>query len=154
MKKNIEQQSHSGEIWQRIAQIRLQFCNGNNTLFATQIGKKPSYTSQLCNGSKAAGKTILEEILSFFPEVSRAWLYFGEGEMLVENSGSIGIVAGGGSISNSGTIAGTMNSSSPDLDALIHTLSQLSETIHTQSDTLNQQSTQISRLIDLLASKE
>lgn len=74
--------------------------------------------------------------------------------MLVENSGSIGIVAGGGSISNSGTIAGTMNSSSPDLDALIHTLSQLSETIHTQSDTLNQQSTQISRLIDLLASKE
>lgn len=145
---------NSTERANRIAKIRKFLCNDDNQLFAQKLQSTTTFTSSLCNGKTTVGEKLLQKILTIFPEVSRAWLYFGEGEMLVENSGSIGIVAGGGNISNSGTIAGTMNSSSPDLDALIHTLSQLSETIHTQSDTLNQQSTQISRLIDLLASKE
>lgn len=154
MEEKINSGSQKCELWQRIAQIRLHFCDGNNTLFATQIGKKASYTSQICNGSKAAGKTVLEEILSFFPTVSRAWLYFGEGDMLVENMGSAGVAVNNGTMSNSGTIAGTMNASSPDLEALIHTVAQLSDTLRSQSDTLNQQTTQISRLIGLLSDKE
>lgn len=70
------------EIWCRIAKIRQYFCNGNNIEFAAKIGKDPTYSSQLCSGSKNAGKKMLGTILSAFPEVRSAWLYLGEGEML------------------------------------------------------------------------
>ena len=68
-------------IWQRIAEIRQFYCNGNNVDFAAKLGKDPTYTSQLCNGSKAPGKKILNLILKVFSNVSRVWLYFGEGVM-------------------------------------------------------------------------
>ena len=72
----------NGEIWKRIAQIRQYFCDGNNVIFAERLGKEPTYTSQLCNGTKATGKKILGLILQKFPDVSRVWLFFGDGEML------------------------------------------------------------------------
>lgn len=74
--------TENDKIWQRIDKIRQFFCGGYNIEFAAKIGKDPTYTSQLCNGSKAAGKKIIEKILSTFPDVNRTWLYFGEGEML------------------------------------------------------------------------
>ena len=78
----------NGEIWKRIAQIRQYFCDGNNVIFAERLEKEPTYTSQLCNGTKATGEKILELILQKFPEVSRVWLFFGEGEMLSAGGGA------------------------------------------------------------------
>lgn len=74
--------SNIDQLWQRIAKIRQYFCDGNNVLFATKISKDPTYTSQLCNGSKNAGSKILKEILNAFPEVRNAWLLTGDGQML------------------------------------------------------------------------
>ncbi|MBR3783982.1 MAG: hypothetical protein IKJ78_05930 [Bacteroidales bacterium] len=74
--------SEKYELWQRIAEIRQRICDGNNTNFAAKIGKNTTYTSQLCNGSKPAGKKMLEIILEAFPEVRPAWLHLGEGPMM------------------------------------------------------------------------
>ena len=73
---------NNDEIGQRIDKIRQFYCGGYNVEFASQIGKDPTYTSQLCNGSKVAGKKILDKILETFPDVNRTWLYFGDGNML------------------------------------------------------------------------
>lgn len=72
----------------RVNQIRLILCDGKNNEFAAKIGKKKQYASAICNGQKQAGKGTLEAILTAFPEVSRSWLYFGEGEMLLADSPS------------------------------------------------------------------
>lgn len=74
------------EISSRIDQIRQYFCNGVNVDFAAKIGKDPTYTSQLCTGTKSIGNKIIEKILETFPEVSKTWLYLGEGDMLVSGS--------------------------------------------------------------------
>ena len=73
-------------VGKRITKIRLDFCDGKNSVFAERIGKDTSYSSQICNGTKVPGKSVLEEILAAFPEVSRPWLYFGEGKMLVADA--------------------------------------------------------------------
>lgn len=70
------------EISSRIDQIRQYFCNGVNVDFAAKIGKDPTYTSQLCTGTKSIGNKNIEKILETFPEVSKTWLYLGEGDML------------------------------------------------------------------------
>ena len=73
-------------ISKRISKIRQDFCDGKNTVFAERIGKDASYASQICGGAKVPGRGVLEEILTIFPEVSRPWLYFGEGRMLVADA--------------------------------------------------------------------
>ena len=73
-------------ISKRISKIRQDFCDGKNTVFAERIGKDDSYASQICGGAKVPGRGVLEEILTVFPEVSRPWLYFGEGRMLVADA--------------------------------------------------------------------
>ena len=73
-------------ISKRISKIRQDFCDGKNTVFAERIGKDASYASQICVGAKVPGRGVLEEILTVFPEVSRPWLYFGEGRMLVADA--------------------------------------------------------------------
>ena len=73
-------------ISKRISKIRQDFCEGKNTVFAERIGKDASYASQICGGAKVPGRGVLEEILTVFPEVSRPWLYFGEGRMLVADA--------------------------------------------------------------------
>lgn len=73
-------------ISKRISKIRQDFCDGKNTVFAERIGKDASYASQICGGAKVPGRGVLEEILTVFPEVSRPWLYFGEGRMLVADT--------------------------------------------------------------------
>lgn len=66
----------------RIAQIRRELCNDDNTEFARRLGKSRQYTSALCNGRSQAGKQTLDLILSALPMVNRQWLYFGDGSML------------------------------------------------------------------------
>lgn len=73
-------------IGKRITKIRQVYCDGKNTPFAERIGKDTSYSSQICNGTKTPGRSVLEEILAAFPEVSRPWLYFGEGKMLLADA--------------------------------------------------------------------
>lgn len=70
------------EISSRILLIRQKFCADNNKEFAEKLGITPQYASNICNGTKAVGEETLEKILNVFPEVNRAWLFFGEGDML------------------------------------------------------------------------
>lgn len=70
----------------RIAQIRVTFCENNNQLFAEKIGKSVQYASSICSGSKPVGRKVLDEILTSFPQVSKSWLYVGEGDMLTKET--------------------------------------------------------------------
>lgn len=94
-----------------IAKIREFCCNGNNMLFSEKLGVSLQYASSLCNGKERVTEKTLEKILTAFPEVSRAWLYFGEGNMLKsdnsaqhgtfgENNGIIVQHGGGGDTYN------------------------------------------------------
>lgn len=74
------------EISQRIAEIKTFFCNGNNGEFAQKLGVTEQYASNISNGTKSTGQKLLDKILEVFPEVSKSWLYFGVGEMLVATS--------------------------------------------------------------------
>lgn len=70
------------EIAIRIAALRDALCDGDNTVLAQRLGKTPQYASALCNGRSNAGIATLENLCRNFPEVSRRWLYFGDGAML------------------------------------------------------------------------
>ena len=67
----------------RIAAVRDELCESNRD-FARRIGKTPQHTSALCLGKTTAATSTLELILAAFPQVSRSWLYFGEGAMLTD----------------------------------------------------------------------
>lgn len=86
MTKTVITMNEIDSIGKRISKIRQDFCDGKNTVFAERIGKDASYASQICGGAKVPGRGVLEEILTVFPEVSRPWLYFGEGRMLVADA--------------------------------------------------------------------
>ena len=86
MTKTVITMNEIDSISKRISKIRQDFCDGKNTVFAERIGKDASYASQICGGAKVPGRGVLEEILTVVPEVSRPWLYFGEGRMLVADA--------------------------------------------------------------------
>ena len=65
----------------RIAEIRQKFCNGNNAEFAQKLGFSKQYTSGLCTAGERITEKTLEKVLNAFPDVSRTWLYFGDGPM-------------------------------------------------------------------------
>ncbi|MBQ7735080.1 MAG: hypothetical protein IJT61_03980 [Bacteroidales bacterium] len=133
------------ELWQRIAKIRHLFCNGKNIEFAAKIGKDTTYTSQLCNGSKPAGKKMLEIILDAFPEVSRQWLYFGEGEMMVNDyqvNNQSNVTVGGDNIVN-GSTKTTAVAESRDL----------MEIIRSQQKTIQDLTEQNKKLTEIIANK-
>ena len=100
--RTIENDKEINNLSKRIAKIRFIFCENNNLLFSEKLGKNPALTSQICNGSKMAGKKFLETILEQFPEVSRNWLYFGDEPMIkTDNRGDfIGNTAGGDILGN------------------------------------------------------
>ena len=134
----------SPEIGSRINQIRLILCAGKNDEFAAKIGKSWQYASALCNGRKQAGKGMLEEILKAFPKVSRTWLYFGEGEMMVNDSqvnNQSNVTVAGDNIIN-----GSTKKTSEGLDTLIATNARLAATLQQQAD-------QIDRLLNIIESK-
>jgi transcriptional regulator with XRE-family HTH domain len=70
------------EVSQRIAKIKTYFCNNNNGEFARKLGVTEQYASNISNGTKSTGAKLLDKILETFPQVSKQWLYLGEGEML------------------------------------------------------------------------
>lgn len=70
---------------ERITKIRLLLCDGNNQKFADAIGVTKQSASSFCHGKKSIGSTNIDRILEAFPQVRRAWLMCGDGEMLNDN---------------------------------------------------------------------
>lgn len=70
----------------KIQEIREILCNGDNAEFSAKMGFSRQYASGLCTASERITDKTLEKILKVFPEVSRSWLFFGEGEMLRSSS--------------------------------------------------------------------
>lgn len=66
----------------RIHKIRAYFCEDNNKKFANLLGVSEQQASNLVSGFRTPGPKKLEEILTAFPQVNRAWLILGEGAML------------------------------------------------------------------------
>ena len=67
----------------RISQIISHFC-GSKANFARKIGE--SYNTVSNWVSRDNGKSVLDKVISNFPEVNPTWLIIGEGEMLREAS--------------------------------------------------------------------
>lgn len=73
----------------RFSKIRSVFCDGKNLVFAQKIGVSAQNASGYCNGNTAIGPKIIDQTLAAFPQVSRAWLVLGEGDMIrAENNNS------------------------------------------------------------------
>jgi hypothetical protein len=90
MKKDKAERLHQNnpklsEYSQKLSEIRSLFCNGDNKAFAQKLGVSTAYSSALCNAKEPITQRTLEKILKIFPEVSKTWLYFDEGEMLVNS---------------------------------------------------------------------
>ena len=78
----------------RINKIRDYFCDGNNKLFAEKLGISTTQASNLCGGKINIGEKSLYKVLVAFPEVSKVWLFKGEGEMLSTPAGGVTAKAG------------------------------------------------------------
>lgn len=135
----------STEMSDRITKIRAKLCRGKNKIFAEKINKSTQYASALCLGKSNPGKGMLEEILTAFPMVSRAWLYFGEGEMLVDNSGQYNQQSNM-TVEGDNIVNGSSKTTTEGMDTLIATNARLAATLQQQAD-------QIDRLLNIIESK-
>ena len=87
-KKTIYSVEELKKIGYRIAKIRTELCAENNTLFAEKLNIAKQTASNICNGERSIGKKTIEKILDVFPQVNRAWLILGEGDMLKSDGNS------------------------------------------------------------------
>lgn len=137
-----ENTQKSSILADRIKQIRTHFCSNSNTYFAQKINRSAHFASQLCTGKSNPGSKMLDTILQAFPEVSRTWLYFGEGEMLKAE-----VVNTANGNTNSSIVQGKTVTTAPEgLETLISTNAK-------QADTIARQSAQIDRLLAILEQK-
>ena len=127
----------------RIAKIRAFYFKNQFEEFARKLHVSSKYASGLCNKKEVITDKTLEKILSAFPDVSRAWLYFGEGEML--NAGQVNqqsyVTVEGDNIIN-----GSSKETIKGMDTLIATNARLASTLQQQAD-------QIDRLLKIIESK-
>lgn len=86
-KKTTYSEEELTKIENRIAKIRTDLCEDNNTLFAEKLGIAKQTASNLCGGKKSVGKKTIEKILDAFPNISRKWLLLGDGDMY--NNGNV-----------------------------------------------------------------
>lgn len=70
------------ELSERLHRVREELCGGSNKDFAERLGVSPQYASAICTGHARPKAETLERLLEAFPQVRRAWLLQGEGEML------------------------------------------------------------------------
>ena len=156
--KNIDSNTMVGQILtersERIAKIRSFYFKNHFEDFAAKMGVSVKYASGLCNQKEVITEKTLEKILKAFPEISRKWLYFGEGEMF--SSGNISNAAIGNSNFENIIQGQTVEVIPPssELNRLIETITTLTVTNQSQANTLQQQSEQIGRLISLLEAKK
>ena len=127
------------ELSERLHRVREELCGGSNKEFAERLGVSPQYASALCTGHRAPRRETLERLLEVFPQVRRAWLLQGEGEML------------------SGSTTGwttSMSSTPEELSAGSVTLpSEFLAMYRRQAESMLSKDEQISQLIELLEKK-
>ena len=70
------------ELSERLHRVREELCGGSNKEFAERLGISRQYASAICTGHARPKAETLERLLEVFPQVRRAWLLQGEGEML------------------------------------------------------------------------
>ena len=129
---NKEKDKEIIEKAKRIKKVREVFCGGNNTKFADILGYSKNFTSILCTGRQEAGVKVLDNIISHFPSVNSAWLYFGEGPMTGEKK--------------------TAKKDTGNNESLIETISTLTQICKQQANTIEEQALQINNLISILNS--
>lgn len=86
----------------RVEKIRRILAENNNNVFAEKVGITPQLASAIVSGSKGVGRNVAEKILAAFPDVSRVWLYTGDGPML--NTGNVGDNNSGNVATTGGTV--------------------------------------------------
>ena len=127
------------ELSERPHRVREELCGGSNKEFAERLGVSPQYASALCTGQRAPKRETLERLIEVFPQVRRAWLLQGEGEML------------------SGSTTGwttSMSSTPEELSAGSVTLpSEFLAMYRRQAESMLSKDEQISQLIALLEKK-
>ena len=74
------------QINERIRQIRDEFSDSNNKLFAKRLHYSEQFASGLCNND-SVGNKVIERITDAFPMISKVWLLTGEGPMLKQEGG-------------------------------------------------------------------
>lgn len=127
------------ELSERLHRVREELCGGSNKEFAERLGVSPQYASALCTGHRAPRRETLERLLEVFPQVRRAWLLQGEGEML--SSGATGWTT-------------SMSSTPEELSAGSVTLpSEFLAMYRRQAESMLSKDEQISQLIALLEKK-
>ncbi len=147
MKKNFDTTSKEyailSERSNRIAEIRAFYFDKRFEEFARKLEVSTKYASGLCNKKEVITNKTLEKILSAFPDVSRSWLYFGEGEMFTSGqyNQQSNMTVGGDNIIN-----GSSKTTSEGMDTLIATNARLAATLQQQAD-------QIDRLLNIIESK-
>lgn len=75
------------QINERIRQIRDEFSDSNNKLFAKRLRYSEQFASGLCNND-SVGNKVIERITDAFPMISKVWLLTGEGPMLKQEGGT------------------------------------------------------------------
>lgn len=79
------------ELFQRLLQLVELLAENSQSRFAKSIGLSQQTFNNYLNseGQQKIRKTLLDTILSVYPQINRNWLYFGEGEMFTsKNSGA------------------------------------------------------------------
>lgn len=79
------------ELFQRLLQLVELLAENSQSRFAKSVGLSQQTFNNYLNseGQQKIRKTLLDTILSVYPQINRNWLYFGEGEMFAsENSGA------------------------------------------------------------------
>ena len=127
------------ELSERLHRVREELCGGSNKEFAERLGVSPQYASALCTGHRAPRRETLERLLEVFPQVRRAWLLQGEGEML--SGGATGWTT-------------SMSSTPEELSAGSVTLpAEFLSMYRRQAESMLSKDEQISQLIALLEKK-
>lgn len=127
------------ELSERLHRVREELCSGSNKEFAEKLGVSRQFASAICTGHRAPKCETLERLLEVFPQVRRAWLLQGEGEML--SGGTTGWTT-------------SMSSTPEELSAGSVTLpSEFLAMYRRQAESLAEKDSQISQLIDLVEKK-
>lgn len=84
----------------KVAEIRRVLCDNSNNKLAEMLGTTPQIVSNLVSGRRNLGMRTAEKILAAFPQLSREWLYTGDGPMLVSADNGSQVINGDGNHHN------------------------------------------------------
>lgn len=128
------------ELSERLHSVREELCGGSNKEFAERLGISRQYSSAICTGHARPKAETLDRLLEVFPQVRRAWLLQGEGEMLA----------------TTGTASWTTSMSSTPEEMLTGNVTLPAEFLamfRRQAESQLEKDGQISQLVDLVEKK-